>query len=153
MNEPYITSYDESSSTEEFAKELKHFKIPDAESDERIYIEIETTEPQLRRFVDFYQKKEFFYIKALKNLIIQNNFLELALQLEEGHISEKEYDEEIDTHPAKYVVNVDYLENPDDLAIIKDIIKKMGAQYTREEVEELFSVDTENIKSKFLEKE
>jgi len=152
MNEPYITD-EESSSTEELGKELKHFKISGAESDDRIYIEIETTAPQLRRFVDFYQKKEFFYIKALKNLIIQNNFLELALQLEEGHITEEEYDEEIDAHPEKYVVNVDCLENPDDLAIIKDIIKKMGVEYTRDEVEELFSIDTENVESKFLEKE
>ena len=152
MNEPYITN-DESSSTEEFEKGLKPVKFSDTGSEDRIYIEIETTEPQLRRFVDFYQKKEFFYIKALKNLIIQNNFLELALQLEEGHITEKEYDEEIDAHPEKYVVNVDYLENPDDLAIIKDIIKKMGAEYTRDEVEELFSIDAENIESKLLEKE
>ncbi len=152
MDEPYIT-YDESSSTEEFEKGLKHFKILNTKSDDRIYLVIETTEPHLRRFIDFYQKKEFFYIKAIKNLIIQNNFLELALQLEEGHISEEEYDKEIDTHPEKYVVNVDYLEIPDDLAIIKDIIKKIGAEYTRDEVEELFSVDTENIKSKFLEKE
>ncbi|MFW6047262.1 MAG: hypothetical protein ACOCP4_05710 [Candidatus Woesearchaeota archaeon] len=149
MNEPYIT-YDESSSTEEFEKELKAFEISDTESSDRIYIKIETTKPQLKGFVDFYQKKELFYIKALKNLIIQNNFLELALQLEEGHITEEEYDKEIDAHPEKYVVYMDYLENQKDLGIIKSIIKKVGGEYTRDEVEELFSIDTENIESIFL---
>jgi hypothetical protein len=152
MNE-YCQIYDESSLTEESVNDLKRFDIPNSENEDRIYITIDTTKPQLRRFVDFYQKKEFYYTKALKNLIVQNNFLELALQLEEGQISEDEYDEEIDNHPEKYVVNVNYLDNSDDISIIMDIIKKIGINFTIDEVADLFSIDTEDLNSKILNKE
>lgn len=147
MNE-YCQIYDESSLTEESVNDLKRFDIPNSENEDRIYITIDTTKPQLRRFVDFYQKKEFYYTKALKNLIVQNNFLELALQLEEGQISEDEYDEEIDNHPEKYVVNVNYLDNSDDISIIMDIIKRIGINFTIDEVADLFSIDTERSEFK-----
>ena len=148
-----LLTYDESSYTEELERNTQRVEIPNSKGDKPIYIEITTTEPQLRRFVGLYQKKEFLYINALKNLIIQKNFLDLALQLEEGNITEEEYDNEIDTYPEKYVADADLLVQSDDIAIIKDIIKNMGMHLTIEEISEIFSLDTEQLETKILEKE
>jgi len=149
MTEALFT-YEASSYTEEYEREIQRVVIP---KDNRIFIEIETTEPQLRKFVGLYQKKEFLYINALKNLIVQKNFLDIALQLEEGHITEEEYNNEIDNYPEKYVVSSDYLVESEDIALIKDIIKKMGLQLTIDEISEIFSLDTDELETRILEKE
>lgn len=150
MNEAYST-YEESSAFEEYTDELQSFPI--SRSDKSIIITINTTESKLRRFVNYFQKKEEFYIKALNGLLIQNNFLDLALQLEEGYITEEAYNNEIDNNSEKYVVNTDILDNPNDIFIIKDIVKKLGVDLTNEEIAELFSLNEEDLENKILERE
>jgi hypothetical protein len=149
MNEAYST-YEESSAFEEYTDELQSFPI--SRSDKSILITINTTESKLRRFVNYFQKKEEFYIKALNGLLIQNNFLDLALQLEEGYITEEAYNNEIDNNSEKYVVNTDILDNPNDIFIIKDIVKKLGVDLTIEEIAELFSLNEEDLENKILER-
>lgn len=116
-------------------------------------IEINPTIKEIGGILSIPQKKEKYFIRAIKNLKIQNNFYELALQFEEGQITEEEYNEEIDNHPDKYVVNEGYLEDPADIGIIRDIMKKIGLEFSVDEASEIFSIEPENLESNIIENE
>jgi len=110
------------------------------------------TMQEIGKFLSIPQKKEKYFIRAIKNLKIQNNFYELALQLEEGQITEEEYNNEIDEHPEKYVVSVEYLEDPNDIGILREILKKVGLEFNVDEASELFSIESEDLEKKIIEK-
>lgn len=150
MDDQYLTFDESSFSTEHVEKDFSLFSISNLDEEKPVTFELTTTKSRLRRFIDYYNKKENLYIKAIKNLLIQNNFLELALQLEEGYISEEEYNRKIEKYPGKYVVQVDNLDEPNDVKVIQDIMKKMGNKYSVEEVAELFSLDEEDLEDKML---
>lgn len=108
------------------------------------------TGSKILRFVNYWERKEFYYLKALRNKIIHTNYLELALDLEEGNISEEEYDEIIDNNPEKYVVDIDYIRDRDDIPVLHDIVKRLRSDFSVEDVSELFAVDVDDLHSKLI---
>ncbi|MBS3769921.1 MAG: hypothetical protein V5A59_06835 [Bacteroidales bacterium] len=116
-------------------------------------IKINPTIKEIGGILSIPQKKEKYFLRAIKNLKIQNNFYELALHLEEGQITEEEYDEEIDNHPEKYVVSEGYLDDPNDIEIIRGIMKKVGLEFSIEEASEIFSIEPENLENNIIENE
>lgn len=90
-------------------------------------------------------QKEMYYVKAIKNLIKKNNFLDLSLQLAEDQITEEEYEEEIDNFPEKYIIDVNCLSGTNELLAIVDIVKKIDLNFYNDEVAEIFGFREEDI--------
>ncbi len=95
-------------------------------------------------------KKEEYFVKAIKNLIIKNNFLELSLELSENQITEDEYCKEIEDHPEKFVIDIEKINDASTIGIINDIIKKIGVEFTIDEVSEIFSVDSNELEENII---
>jgi hypothetical protein len=71
--------------------------------------------------------------------------LQLLLNLSENTIDEEEFNKELEQNPENYIVDINYLSNPSDLMIITDIVKKIGKEFTVDEVSEIFSIESEDI--------
>lgn len=151
-----ILTYNDSS--EEMVKDSSYNffeKYTGNTKDEKITITFQTNPSRIndiRNIINeynwFQNKKDEYCIKAIRNLIIKNNFLELSLELSEDQITEEEYSEEIENNPEKYIIDLEYIENPNDIKIINEIVKKIGIEFSVDEVAELFSLDSEDLESK-----
>ncbi|OQX76808.1 MAG: hypothetical protein B6D64_09235 [Bacteroidetes bacterium 4484_276] len=106
----------------------------------------------MRRIFDdytlFQNKKDDFCIKAIQNLIIKNNFLELSLELSEDQITEDDYTKEIENNPHKYIIDIEYVQDPNDIRVINEIVKKIGLEFSVDEVAEIFSLDSLDLENK-----
>lgn len=90
------------------------------------------------------KRKDKFFITAIRNFVRKDNFMELYSDLEHGIITHKEYEQELKRNPDKYTISINTFENPNDLAIIIDIINEIGfdlKEFTVDEVSDMFSVD------------
>jgi len=96
----------------------------------------------------FQNKKDDFCIKAIQNLIIKNNFLELSLELSEDQITEDDYTKEIENNPHKYIIDIEYVQDPNDIRVINEIVKKIGLEFSVDEVAEIFSLDSLDLENK-----
>jgi len=99
-------------------------------------------------YQNYLSKKELFYVKAIKNLVIKNNFLKLSLYHAEKQISNKKFFNEIKNNSEKYAVTINNLNDINDILIIDDLIRNMGLDFTIDEVSELFSLDLNNLEDK-----
>jgi hypothetical protein len=111
---------------------------------------IETFFKDVNVYSDYIKIKESYFLLAITNIIKKNNYLSLMLQLAQDQITEEEYIKDIEENPSKYVIDVKYLENPGDLNIINEIIKKIGLTFSIDEVAEIFALDSEDIEQKAL---
>jgi hypothetical protein len=98
-----------------------------------------------KKFNTDFLKKEVYYVTAIRNLIKKNNYLQLLYDLAEGNITEQDYESELDTNSAKYLIEWNKLENPNDVKTIASIVKKIGLEFTVDEVADMFSIDGEDI--------
>ena len=96
----------------------------------------------------FQDKKDEYCIKAIRNLIIKNNFLELTLELSEENITEDDYSNEIENNPNRYVIDIDYIKEPNDIKVVNEIVKKIGLEFSIDEVAEMFSLDSKDLENK-----
>lgn len=154
MNE-ILTYYDEHLAEDTLKKSYEELTGP-IES-EKILITIHTDRAKmesLQRIIDevtlFQNKKAEYCIKAIRNLIIKNNFLELTIKLSEDQITENEYSYEIKSNPDKYIIDVGFLEDPNDLIVINEIVKRIGLEFSVDEVADLFSLDPNDLEKKVL---
>ncbi|MEA3494591.1 MAG: hypothetical protein U9R42_00990 [Bacteroidota bacterium] len=116
-----------------------------------ITIQINTTQSKLRNIINyasFQNKKDEYFIKAIKNLLKKSNFQELSLEISEDQITEEEYYKELEKNPEKYVLDLEYLKDPNDIKIINEIVKRIGVEFSIDEVEELFSLVTGELENK-----
>lgn len=100
------------------------------------------TNSLIRSFLS--QGKETLYLRIVKNLFRKNDFSELLQALENGEISDEEYDRELESNEDKYLIpfpkeKADFRQ----IAQIVDIIKKLGKEndFSVADVSELFSLD------------
>ncbi len=107
---------------------------------------LKTISSMLTRFENV---KEEYYIAGINNLRKKINFLQLNYDFQNGEISEDDYENEIESRPDKYVVNVQMLNKHSDLLILNDIISKIGDDLSVDEIAEIFSVDL-NIFDKMI---
>ena len=99
------------------------------------------------------EKKDDFFLVAIKNLIRKNNYLELTIQKIEGEITKKQFDEELKTNPNKYIVQQFKLRNPTDITFLIEIFRSLENFFKDigkeniglDEISEMFSVDQEQL--------
>ena len=113
-------------------------------------VKLETFFTQFSYLSTFVDSKEAYYILAINNLLKKNNYLSLIVQLSQEQISEDEYVKEIEENSDKYLLDIKYLDDPNDLKIINEIVKKIGVSFSIDEVAEIFSLDSEDIENNVL---
>lgn len=113
-------------------------------------VKLETFFTQFSYLSTFVDSKEAYYILAINNLLKKNNYLSLIVQLSQEQISEDEYVKEIEENSDKYLLDIKYLDDPNDLKIINEIVKKIGVSFSIDEVAEIFSLDSDDIENNVL---
>lgn len=106
-----------------------------------------------RMILENIEKKDDFFLVAIKNLIRKNNYLELIIQKIEGEITKKQFDEELKTNPNKYIVQQFKLKNPTDITFLIEIFRSLENFFKDigkeniglDEISEMFSVDQEQL--------
>ena len=106
-----------------------------------------------RMILENIEKKDDFFLVAIKNLIRKNNYLELTIQKIEGEITKKQFDEELKTNPNKYIVQQFKLRNPTDITFLIEIFRSLENFFKDigkeniglDEISEMFSVDQEQL--------
>lgn len=156
MNDTYTYEID-MNATEEFNdKGSKKFDTFNAKQKEGEIISFTIRAPdqrflELKNVLTQYSqdkiKKEKFAIKAITNLIIKNNFLELSLELAEGQIDENEFELEIEKNEDKYFIHTKNLDNPKDIFIISNLVKQIKFDLTTDDVADMFSLDSNELET------
>lgn len=99
----------------------------------------------VNNFNNYHSSKEELYVTAIRNLLKKNNYLNLALKLSEGDISEDEFDKEIENNPKEYIIELNEIKDEDTLYHITELVKNIGKSFTIGEVSELFSIEDDSI--------
>jgi len=86
-------------------------------------------------------RKEELFITAIRNLRKKISWITLNNDFQNGDISEKEFDHELEQYPHKYIIDVKLLSNEADINILHDIIIKVDDGFTIDDVSEVFSLD------------
>jgi hypothetical protein len=89
--------------------------------------------------------KEELYKSMVKNLMKKNNFLNLSWLLDQGQMTEDDFQIEIDTNPDLYVIETNGEVNTDIIISINEILSDLNLQLSVDEVSELFSINYENL--------
>ncbi|MGY5846009.1 hypothetical protein ACW6QP_01205 [Salegentibacter sp. HM20] len=89
-----------------------------------------------------FSNKETFYIKAIKNLIKQKEYINLMYQLSNDLISNEEFSEELDRNESKYLIKIDQELNINNYKAIVGILNKLKEDFTEDDVSEVFSLKT-----------
>jgi len=95
-----------------------------------------------------WNEKECYYITAIRNSLRQQNFKELTDSLNEGEITIEEYMNQINNDADKYSISFQKMNSINDVAIIKDIMNKVGFQIrdlSISDVAEMFSVNESQL--------
>jgi hypothetical protein len=93
------------------------------------------------------QEKEFFYIKAIKNLIKQKEYLNLLYQVSNELITEEEFSFELDQNEEKYLIDISEKLTTKKLKLLSNIIDNLNEKLSEDDVSELFSIRTNRIES------
>ena len=91
--------------------------------------------------------KEELYLIAIKNLIKKNNLLQLAIELEQGIISEEDYFKIIDESPEKYVIETKNIQIDEEhlfLFFLNNIVQSLKQEFKKpigcSDIEDIFSL-------------
>lgn len=90
-------------------------------------------------------RKEDFFINAIKNLRKKINFISLYNEFQNGDISDADFEKEIELNPDKYVVTVDNVKDNEDLMILHEVISKVNENLSIDEISEIFSIDLTGV--------
>ena len=89
------------------------------------------------------KRNEELLIIALRNQMRKVNFTELNEELEEGNISDEDYNNELERNSEKYAIALMDIENPNDIYNIVELVDIVGVNlrnFSMSEVSEMFSV-------------
>lgn len=114
------------------------------------YIENDFTE-----FIDIiskYSNRETLYVKAIKNLLKQKEYVNLMYQLSNELISNEEFNNELDQNEDKYLIKIDQDLNLDNYKAIVEILENLKQDFTEDDVSEIFSLKTGFISKKLKNK-
>ncbi|MFZ1785382.1 MAG: hypothetical protein WAU23_09255 [Ferruginibacter sp.] len=93
-------------------------------------------------------RNEQLLVLAIRNMIRKSNFNELNDALEEGEITDDEYNYQLDSYTDKYAITLKKLDNQSDINNIMDLSLKIShniKEFTLSEVSELFSVKENDL--------
>jgi len=102
--------------------------------------------------IQFGKRNEELLLKAVRNYIRKINFAELNEELEDGSITEEDYNNELEKNSDKYAITLKSLENPGDIDNIIYLTDKIGynlRNFSVSEVSEMFSVNEPSLLSRF----
>lgn len=99
-----------------------------------------TISPKEEFLLNFSTAKEELYIKAIKNLMKKNEFLQLLIQMLQEQISEEEYEEELLKNREKYFIELKAIESPEYFNVIVNICKKFKSSIAVDEISEIFGI-------------
>lgn len=125
-------------------EQITRLSTPDEEiiRYEACYAGVSPTNTLIQGFLS--HGKELLYLRIVKNLCRKNDFAELLMALENGEISDEEYERELESNEDKYLIpfpkeKADFRQ----IAQIVDIIKRIGKEnvFSVADVSELFSLD------------
>lgn len=106
---------------------------------------VEEAASAISKFKDANELRECFYVAGIHNLIIKANFLQHNLRLAEGMIDQDEFAREIDENPDEYIINIRETSSLEELLALKDVVKRLGKDFTIDEVSEIFAVSFDNV--------
>ncbi len=86
-----------------------------------------------------------FLIKAYHNKDILINYLKLYIDLLDKEITEDEFDQEINSNPDKYFVNIDRKVNIVEMEALSGLVKEIGGDLSIQDVSEIYSADFSEI--------
>jgi hypothetical protein len=93
------------------------------------------------------KNKEVFYIKAIQNLLKQKDYINLLYQVSNELISEDEFSDELENNEKQYLIDIDNDLTFSNFNSISKIITKIGTSFTDDDISEIFSIKTSNIKT------
>lgn len=96
-------------------------------------------------------EKEYFYIKAIENLLKQKEYLNLAYQMSHNLITDEEFNNELEQNEDKYLIKIDDNLDVNRFKLLLKIISKIKYNFSDDDVFEIFSFEINNISS-FLNK-
>jgi hypothetical protein len=92
--------------------------------------------------------REDFYITALRNMFRKANFLELYQQLQNGDLSEEEFQNEVESKPNKYTIEMNKDITASQFKTIVSLISHIGfdvRDMSLTDVAELFSAKLDSL--------
>ncbi len=84
--------------------------------------------------------KEGFYVRAIRNLMKKNEFLQLYIQLAEEQISEEEYEMELINNKDKYFIEMSPIKSEQEFLFLINVIEKLPKSLSVDEFSELFGI-------------
>lgn len=102
------------------------------------------------RFFNQTKRNEDLLVETVKNFIRKKNFSELNEALEDGEITDIEFDNELNKNEIKYAVKLENLRYPGDIDNIFYLMDKIGndlREFSLSEVCEMFSIKESEILS------
>jgi hypothetical protein len=99
--------------------------------------------------VNDYQKREHFYVTAIRNLLKQRNFLSLINQYDNNLIDDNFFSSELDENSSKYIIEVNEILDIEKIQTLSKIIDKLDIDLIESDLSEIFSVDIFNKKILF----
>jgi len=90
---------------------------------------------------NYNNKKEDFYITAIRNLRKKIRFMNLNFDYQNDDITEQEFEQELKDNQSKYFVNISLLKDEVDLSIIREIVGKIDDNLTINDISDIFSID------------
>jgi hypothetical protein len=121
------------------------------------YIAASNGKADIRSWVKEYlsEEKEELYLRALRNLYRRLDFIELNQSLESEEITEEEFDRELETNEANYLIPApEGKPTMQQIIQISDIIRKLGREkkISVDEVSDMFSLEMDKAMSVLEEK-
>jgi len=101
--------------------------------------------PYMYNDLYFIRREEFFFT-GIKNLRKNVKFLQLAKDLAAKHITEDDFENEIESNPEKYLIDINPMTNPNDIVLLHEIVNKIGDDLSIDEAGDIFSFDPNSIK-------
>ncbi len=96
-----------------------------------------------------FQHKEHFYIKAIRNLVKQRDFLSLVNQYDNNLLDDNQFSNEIEFYPEKYVIEVDENLDVEKYHTLSNIIEKLNIELHESDISDMFSINIFNKKTFF----
>ena len=84
--------------------------------------------------------------RGLSNLLKKVHYLNLNLNLEQGFITEEEFEEELNNNLDSYLIHTDMIQGEEELFVLGDILKKHVNQIkTVSDAAEIFGSNTDEL--------
>lgn len=88
------------------------------------------------------EQREYFYLKAIRNLVKQRDFLFLTNQFDNNLIDEEMFSKEIEENQHKYTIDVNENLDIEKIRVLSSIIEKLNIELHDSDMSEIFSINT-----------